>query len=618
MDDDEDGDVFGNPLTKRPTWMDWATGGGQESVESGGDNNGSSQNRSVDSRSALSSPPSSTNLSNPPAYSRARLESPSSWHTPFQKARPGLITIIRCALTANTQICTVLICFCCMYAYIVSMSKVYNGHDIWQACLVRTGQFEQKTDLSFVQAAAALGLQVVVYSFAAMGVSLHALQHPALLPSTLPMVIYDLLAMLSFFSLQHIIPWPTQLEATAITMTKYVHRGMYSDLAMGAGVCDSAYRYNQVYVLLIYSCAGLVTVVLVVVAWASHLHGKTAPSMARFGPALKATAWPVFLSRVALAGYIVQLAAKNASASLAVDTFQSTIAPTYFPAAVASLDPTTICLVLTSMAVKRGTLARSSSAFRLGACAAVVYLATTWPGMVGAVSAIVQYDLFTYHGCQTFFEGQVAWGQPDESQANRFCSYTRASFIGEALIFVAMHAQVVACVLCFSSNRKRDLGAFNLSAPRNAQDLLFNRKPGDEDYFRNSSLDESGYGANKAKDLKPSSCTRTHAKDSATLNDPSSRNSSADLGKESDGIEVSSNNGGVLSRVFSWGGSAATPEATSGTGGDPDASPATIPFPARAFTFDSAQRSSTHARKSYVRGGARNSVAEERLLTGFE
>ena len=614
--DDGDGDLFGNPLTKRPTWMDWATGGNQESVESGDDHNGSSHNRSVESQSANLTPPSSTNPTSPPDYHCSMSESPSSWHTPFQKARPGLITVIRCALAANTQLCIVLICFCCSYAYIVSMSKVYNEHDIWQACLVRTGQFEQKTDLSFVQAAAALGLQVVVYSFASMGLSLHALQHPALLPSTIPMVIYDLLAMLSFFSLQHIIPWPTQLEATAITMTKYVHSGMYKDLAMGAGICDSAYRFNQVYVLLIYSCAGLVTVVLLAVVWASHLHSKTAPSMARFGPSLKATAWPVFLSRVALAGYVVQLVAKNASASLAVDTFQTTLAPTYFPAAVASLDPTTICLVLTSMAVKRGTLARSSSAFRLGACAGVVYLATTWPGMVGAFSAIVQYELFTYHGCQTFFEGQVAWGQPDESEANRFCSYTRASFIGEAMIFVAMHAQVIACVLCFSSNRKRDLGAFNLSAPSNAQDLLFNRKPGDENYFRSSS-NGSGYSGSK---LSSSSHLPVSASDNAA-HKSSATDSSAGQWNDTEGIEVNTGNGGVLSRVFSWGGSAATPEAASSTGGGDatNSSSATIPFPARAFTYDSAHRSSSHARMSYTRGSSkRNSAAQNRLLTGFE
>ena len=48
--------------------------------------------------------------------------------------------------------------------------------------------------------------------------------------------------------------------------------------------------------------------------------------------------------------------------------------------------------------------------------------------------------------------------------------------MGEMVIFAAMHAQVVACVLCFASNRKRDLGAFNLAAPSNTQDLLFNQK----------------------------------------------------------------------------------------------------------------------------------------------
>ena len=387
--DDDDDDVFGNPLMKRPTLMEWAAGAtplDHANIDVGGSSLDHVEQSPKPSQDSEALPARS-------AAQRQRLMS-SDWHTPFQRARPGLTTVVRCVLAANTQICVVLICFCCTYAYVVGMSKVFNQHDIWQACLVRAGRFGVEDDLSFVQSAAALGLQVLVYSFAATGIALHALQHPALLPSTIPMVTYDLLSMLSFFSLQHIIPWPTQLEATVVTMTKFVHPSMYQGLHLG-GVCDGAYRFNQAYVLLCYSCAALVAVVLAVVVWATHLHSLTAPSMARFGPALKSTAWPKFLSRVAFVGYVVQLVAKNASASLAVDTFQATVAPTHFPAAVPSLDPTTIFLVLTSMAVIRGTLARSSSAFRLGAGSAVVYLATTWPGVVGAATAFAQYNLFT-------------------------------------------------------------------------------------------------------------------------------------------------------------------------------------------------------------------------------
>jgi hypothetical protein len=32
----------------------------------------------------------------------------------------------------------------------------------------------------------------------------------------------------------------------------------------------------------------------------------------------------------------------------------------------------------------------------------VLYLATTWPGMVGATTAFVQYKLFTDEGCDQF------------------------------------------------------------------------------------------------------------------------------------------------------------------------------------------------------------------------
>ena len=50
-------------------------------------------------------------------------------------------------------------------------------------------------------------------------------------------------------------------------------------------------------------------------------------------------------------GYVVSLVGKAMSSSMAITTFQDTLAPTYYPAATTSLDPTTIFLVLSSMAV---------------------------------------------------------------------------------------------------------------------------------------------------------------------------------------------------------------------------------------------------------------------------
>ena len=53
---------------------------------------------------------------------------------------------------------------------------------------------------------------MAVYSTMAVIIVTHALHHTALLPSTVPMVVYDILCILSYFSLQHIIP---TLDASA-------------------------------------------------------------------------------------------------------------------------------------------------------------------------------------------------------------------------------------------------------------------------------------------------------------------------------------------------------------------------------------------------------------------
>ena len=90
----------------------------------------------------------------------------------------------------------------------------------------------------------------------------------------------------------------------------------------------------------------------------------------------------------------------------------------------------------------RGSLARSSSAFRLGAGAAVVFLATIWPSFVSSTAVVWRYKLFTGHGCRSFFEGQLAWGDPNSAEASTFCNATRISFAGTCLIFLCMHCQV--------------------------------------------------------------------------------------------------------------------------------------------------------------------------------
>ena len=130
--------------------------------------------------------------------------------------------------------------WCCLFYYLtftlLTVPKCCELHSC--VCLhvlnvVRVGGMEQQTDLSFISAAAGYGCQVAVYSTASIIIVSHALHHTALLPSTVPMVVYQVLCILSYFSLQHVIPWPVELEATLVSMTIYVRPSMYDGLHMG-------------------------------------------------------------------------------------------------------------------------------------------------------------------------------------------------------------------------------------------------------------------------------------------------------------------------------------------------------------------------------------------------
>lgn len=51
--------------------------------------------------------------------------------------------------------------------------------------------------------------------------------------------------------LDYSLPWPTQLEGTIVTMTKYIHPNMYEPLKMG-NTCDGAFRFNAMYLAINY------------------------------------------------------------------------------------------------------------------------------------------------------------------------------------------------------------------------------------------------------------------------------------------------------------------------------------------------------------------------------
>ena len=52
----------------------------------------------------------------------------------------------------------------------------------------------------------------MAYSNFAIAFGYQALNYAALIPSSIPMVLYNILVIVSYYSLSHIIPWPNQLE----------------------------------------------------------------------------------------------------------------------------------------------------------------------------------------------------------------------------------------------------------------------------------------------------------------------------------------------------------------------------------------------------------------------
>lgn len=94
----------------------------------------------------------------------------------------------------------------------------------------------------FAQALTAIGLQVIVFSVIGHAVLDRALRHPSWLPSSIAFIIWTTFAMLTFYTVNPIMPVSNQTNSTLMLIMNYMKKSKFDDMNNGDNKCDTAFN----------------------------------------------------------------------------------------------------------------------------------------------------------------------------------------------------------------------------------------------------------------------------------------------------------------------------------------------------------------------------------------
>lgn len=242
-----------------------------------------------------------------------------------------------------------------------------------------------------------IGFQAVIFSIVAHGSLNRALRHPSWLPATLALMVWCMFAILTYYTVNPIIPIPAKTNATTIIFMMYSKMHIFNDINDGDNNCNKAFTYMWVYLAVILAIILNVFLSLLVglrAEWA-RLH---APNRKTFQP-LQGTVFPVVVCCISIVFYLLNCFSKLSASKIILDAihdYDSSREETalsgekvwfddyFFPFQKGSLDISSLLFISTFMSIIRGYSRQSVSAFRLAAGTAFAYALTAYPGLVGA------------------------------------------------------------------------------------------------------------------------------------------------------------------------------------------------------------------------------------------
>ena len=261
-----------------------------------------------------------------------------------------------------------------------------------------------------------IGFQAVIFSLVAHGALNRALRHPSWLPATAALMAWCIFSILTYYTVNPIIPIPAKTNATTVIFMMYAKMHIFNDINDGDNNCDKAFTYMWTYLAVILAIVFnvfLSFLICVRAEWA-RLH---TPNRKTFQP-LHNTLPPVILCIFMVIFYIMVCFSKLSSSVVILDAIhaydqsrQETALQGekiwfddyFFPFLKGTLDISSLLFVSTFMSIIRGYSRQSVSSFRLAAGMAFAYSLTAYPGVTGALRFYTYNDFHDDQKCKDFF-----------------------------------------------------------------------------------------------------------------------------------------------------------------------------------------------------------------------
>lgn len=324
-----------------------------------------------------------------------------------------------------------------------------------------------------IQSLSLIGIQVVIFCSIAHFSFRRALAHPTWLAPTIPLMLWFVVASLTYYTVTPILPVPSQTNSTVIILLYYLSNvGKFDQFNNYNNSCGEAQSWMAAYIAFILVGISTVFVSFILCCYAQSIRYKSSANKA-FAP-FKFVSIPLTLSILAIIFYILVIAAKMLASTNELDAIDSNLYPNmndgalngqvlwyekiWFPFVQPNLDLATIVAVCSFMSVFRGYFAGSLSAFRLAFGAALVFTFSTYPVIIGAFQFYDYQNFSDDDTCKGFFlkQGQSsAFGYPTDDQAMTFCSSFRLALIAVTGLSATMHCLTISCLFMVMQNQDR-------------------------------------------------------------------------------------------------------------------------------------------------------------------
>jgi hypothetical protein len=242
-----------------------------------------------------------------------------------------------------------------------------------------------------------IGFQTVIFSLISHAALNRALRHPTWLPATICVMIWCFFAVLTYYTIDPILPIPTETNGTTLLFFFYSKKYIFNQINSGDNLCSVAYDTLWAYLTLLI-CILINMLACVLLACRAEVVRFYHPNRKIFQP-LRYTRTPAILCGLIIVLYALIVTLKittSVTMITAIHDFHQTLTEVaqqgtsiwfdnnFYPFQQGSLDLNSLLFVGAIASVIRGYSRESTSAFRLAATMAFAYSITSYPGLVGA------------------------------------------------------------------------------------------------------------------------------------------------------------------------------------------------------------------------------------------